>query len=210
MAPLHVANATLISVDLIQGSGDGLITRDTESGLDWLDLTTTANQTYDQVRNGSWYQAGFRHALQSEVQTLFTHAGMPDQSSTAYPAEAQALVQLLGATFPPGEGGSVRTAGFTGTDFFGNTVTTATHPIGIRFDALRGKVDYLNIESIPLVIGQAHFSGDQPFSDEAFPFYGSFLITPSPVPIPGAAILFATGVIGLVGLWKRNERRHKA
>jgi hypothetical protein len=49
-----------------------------------------------------------------------------------------------------------------------------------------------------LLIGQAHFRGDQPFSDEAFPFYGSFLITPWHVPVPGAAILFATGVIGLV------------
>src|SRR5262245_42843281 len=192
IAPLHVANATLISVDLIQGSGDGLITRDTESGLDWLDLTTTVNQTYDQVRTGTWYQAGFRYALQSEVQTLFTHAGMPDQSSTAYPAEALALVQLLGATIT-GQGGSVRTLGFTGTDFFGNTVTTATHPIGTPFSALLGKIDYLNIESIPLLIGQANFGGGQPFSNEASLDYGSFLITPSPVPVPRAAILFATG-----------------
>jgi hypothetical protein len=67
IAPLHVANAALISVDLIQGSGDGVITRDTVSGLDWLDLTTTVNQTYDQVGTGSWYEAGFRYALQSEV-----------------------------------------------------------------------------------------------------------------------------------------------
>lgn len=92
IAPLHVPNAALISVDLIQGSGDGVITRDTVSGLDWLDLTVTVNQTYDQVHTGSWYEADFRYALQGEVQTLFTHAGMPDPSSAAYPAEALALV----------------------------------------------------------------------------------------------------------------------
>jgi len=173
IAPLHVANATLISVDLIQGSGNGSITRDTEFGLEWLDLTTTVNQTYDQVRTGSWYQAGFRHALQSEVQTLFTHAGMPDQSSIAYPAEARALVQLLGATIT-GQAGSIRTLGFTGSDFFGNTVTTATHPIGTPFSALLGQIDYINIESIPLVIGQASFGGGHPFSNEASLGYGSF------------------------------------
>lgn len=87
-------------------------------------------------------------------------------------------------------------------------MTTATHPIGTPFSALLGQIDYINIESIPLVIGQASFGGGHPFSNEASLGYGSFLITPSPIPVPGAAILFATGVIGLVWLRKGNERRN--
>jgi len=57
-------NAELIGMDL-QDAGDGLITRDTESGLDWLDVSLTANQTYDEVQTGIWYQRGFRHATKT-------------------------------------------------------------------------------------------------------------------------------------------------
>jgi len=70
-------NAELIGMDL-QDAGDGLITRDTESGLDWLDVSLTANQTYDEVQTGIWYQRGFRHATKPEIEELFIHAGTPD------------------------------------------------------------------------------------------------------------------------------------
>lgn len=40
--------ATLIEVDLIS-AGDGLVSRDTLTGLDWLDLTATTDLSYDQV-----------------------------------------------------------------------------------------------------------------------------------------------------------------
>jgi len=69
--------------------------------------------------------------------------------------------------------GGSRTYGFCGTDFLGNTITLETHPIGVRFSALLGKLDY--IASGSLLIGEAHFSGSQPFSDEKSPNYGSFL-----------------------------------
>lgn len=55
--------------DWNQSAGDGLLTRDTVSGLEWLDVTLTINQTYDQVRTGNWYQAGFSHATMAELQT---------------------------------------------------------------------------------------------------------------------------------------------
>ena len=48
-------SATLISTDLIEGSGDGLLTFDTETLLEWLDLTETTNQSYNDV------MAGFGH-----------------------------------------------------------------------------------------------------------------------------------------------------
>src|SRR4029077_21111304 len=54
--------AELVPVDLEPGSGDQLLLRDTDSGLDWLNVSLTVNQTYDEVRTGVWYQMGFRHA----------------------------------------------------------------------------------------------------------------------------------------------------
>jgi hypothetical protein len=169
--------AALISLNY-KVRGDGLITRDKISQLDWLDVTQTVNQTYDQVRTGPYYAAGFRHATKEELQTLFVHAGTPDDGfdiTNTYPTETQALAQLLGVTQQTETGLAVY--GFTGTDFFGNTVTTATHPIGTSFSALLGKLNSFPISEV-LVIGEAHFTGGHPFSDEASPDYGSFLVRP--------------------------------
>lgn len=169
--------ATLISLDY-KVRGDGLITRDKISQLDWLDVTQTVNQTFDQVRTGPYYAAGFRHATKAELQTLFLHAGTPDDGfdlTNTYPAETQSLAQLLGVTQQTPTGLAV--SGFTGTDFFGNTVTTATHPIGTSFSALLGKLNSFPI-STALVIGEAHFTGGHPFSHEASQDYGSFLVRP--------------------------------
>ena len=63
-------DAELISVNLVPGTHDRLLTYDTPTGLEWLDLTQTVNQTYDEVRTGVWYQMEYdafaarcRHAL---------------------------------------------------------------------------------------------------------------------------------------------------
>jgi hypothetical protein len=168
--------AALVSLDYVL-PGDGLLTRDRVSKLDWLDVTQTVNQTYDQVRTGPYYSAGFRHAMQAEVETLFLHAGMPYNPLnhvTSFLNEARNLVRLLGLTIDIPEQGRESTYAFTGTDFFGNTVTIATHPMGTPFSAQLAKIEY--VPSIPL--GEAHFGGGHPFSNEAAPIYGSFLVQP--------------------------------
>lgn len=205
-ASLQAANAALISVDLNEGSGDGLLTRDTISGLDWLDITLTVNQTYDQVRTGSWYQAGFTHANMEELLTLFLHAGTPSDGfdlSITYPTETQALAQLLGATIV-GEEGSLTTIGFSGSDFFGNTVTTATHPVDSPFSALLAQINYSPPTGNFPTFGEAHFTGGHPFSNEASPYWGSFLIRPAPVPLPGALGLMFSGLSVLI--WRMRGR----
>jgi hypothetical protein len=175
----HPAAAELVSIDLDPGSGDQLLLRDTVTGFDWLDVTQTVNQTYDQVRTGVWYQLGFRHATIDQLRTLFLHAGTPDDGfdrSVTYPTETRALARLLGLTLvtPNRE----TTTGFVGNDFFGNLVTPSTHPVGQRFSALVGKLDY--VAAIPQAglpeTGEAHFTQGHPFSDEAAPTFGSFLV----------------------------------
>jgi PEP-CTERM motif len=191
------ARASLVSLDYLS-SGDGLLTRDTVSALDWLDVTRTVNQTYDQVRTGSYYTDGFRHATKAELQTLFLHAGTPDDGyslSQTYPFETRALARLVGLTILTTDRESA--SGFTGTDFFGNTVTTATHPIGTPFSALLGKINFLNPGT-----GEAHFAGGHPFRNDAGPNYGSFLVRP--IPLPGTMILFGSG---LIGFWTARARR---
>lgn len=174
-------NAELLSVDLIAGSGDAQLTRDTESSLDWLDVPLTANQTYDQVRTGAFYAQGFRHATKAELETLFIHAGIPDDGfdiSVTHPTEALKLMTLLGVTFSSADRSA--TYGFTGNDYYGDLVTTENHPVGSQFPALLGKVDFLDLRSSGLgLVGEAHFTGGHPLSDEADPSYGSFLVRPS-------------------------------
>lgn len=172
------ANAALVSIDLAPSSGDNLVTRDTDSGLDWLDVPLTTNQTFDQVRTGTYYQQGFRHATTDELRILFTHAGIPDDGfdiSVTQPTEALALMTLLGMTMT--SAGRSSTYGFTGNDFFGNVVTTTNYPIGTQFSALLGKIDFIDLTAAGLgLIGEAHFTGGHPFSDQADPSYGSFLV----------------------------------
>jgi hypothetical protein len=173
------ANAALLSLDYAQNSGDNWITRDTQSNLDWLDVSLTINQTFDEVRTGLWYQNGFRFATKDEVQTLFLHAGTPDDGfdvSVTYPAESLALAQLLGPTLVTNDRVSV--AGFIGTDYLGNQITLQNHPLGETFGAQLGKIDVF------MGYGEAHFTGGHPFSDQADSYYGSFLVRATPLPTP--------------------------
>lgn len=175
------ANAALLKADLVAGSGDGKLTRDTATNLEWLDVRLTLNQTFDQVRTGPFYAQGFRHATKAELQTLFINAGIPDDgfdTSITNPNEAIALIGLLGATSASSFGST--TMGFSGSDYFGNTVTLVNYPIGTQFSALLGNIHYMDQRSSGgSLLGEAHFTGGHPFSDQAAPSYGSFLVRSS-------------------------------
>jgi len=83
--------------------GNNSITRDTTTGLEWLDITFSVNQSYNfvstQFASGGAF-AGFRHATDNEVETLFINAGIPNinRASVANIAPAIGLISLVGAT----------------------------------------------------------------------------------------------------------------
>ncbi len=60
------------------------ITRDPNSGLDWLDLTFTAGRSFNDINSqlglGGEFE-GFHHASGADVFTLFTNAGISDINS---------------------------------------------------------------------------------------------------------------------------------
>lgn len=68
------ASAALISVDLLPG--DGLLTRDTNTGLDWA---APSALSMDQILSGGggWLAQGFRFATVSEVCGLVNSYGVP-------------------------------------------------------------------------------------------------------------------------------------
>lgn len=80
------SEAILLEVDL-EILGDRLLTRDTASGLEWLDLPLTLNRNHDDLTAdiGLGRPDGFRHATQSEVIPLFAtfDVGIPTNTSAA-------------------------------------------------------------------------------------------------------------------------------
>jgi hypothetical protein len=73
------ARADILSVD-DPVFGIGSITRDTDTGMDWLDLTITQNRSFNDIASqfgvGGQFE-GFRHATSTEVFQFFTNAGIP-------------------------------------------------------------------------------------------------------------------------------------
>ncbi|MEP7151465.1 MAG: hypothetical protein ABI856_07145 [Nitrospira sp.] len=86
----------LIQQDLVPGSGDQLITLDTDTNLQWLNLTVTAGRSYNEVMGGF---GGFTttHAFQyadgGQISTLCSHAGitkgMTEPALTPSPNDAK-------------------------------------------------------------------------------------------------------------------------
>ena len=98
--------ATLVERDLVPGSGDKLITLDTSTGLEWLDLTPTFNQSVFDVGLGDfggYYSAGFRYATTDEVRNLYSGAGiaLDGAFSPTNFTGVDRLLQLMGTRPPP-------------------------------------------------------------------------------------------------------------
>jgi hypothetical protein len=75
------ARADLFSASL--NSGDTLLTRDSRTGLEWLDLSVSKGLTYRQVINGEknlTTQQGFRYATLAEIQNLLKSADIHTRS----------------------------------------------------------------------------------------------------------------------------------
>jgi hypothetical protein len=93
------ADASLVPVDLLS-AGDSLITEDTTTGIQWLDLTVTNGVSYDAVVAGAggWANLGFRVATQTQVDSLYRHAGIDARPSFPGGTAVSDLLGLMGCT----------------------------------------------------------------------------------------------------------------
>jgi hypothetical protein len=93
------AGATLIEKDL-NAPGDKLLTLDTLTGLEWLDVDATLHLSYNDALLTPFVTAqNFRHANQNEVAALYSGNGVTDQTSTYTAADflgVQNLIEKLG------------------------------------------------------------------------------------------------------------------
>jgi hypothetical protein len=70
---------SLIQQDLVPGSGDQLLTFDTDTNLQWLNLTVTAGRSYQEIMNGFGRFTtthGFQYADGTQISELCGHAGI--------------------------------------------------------------------------------------------------------------------------------------
>ena len=110
-AMFHSGNAYagfVISDDVVFGTGS--ITLDTDTSLEWLDVTLSTNRTFEYVSSqfGTTGEfAGFRHATNSEIARFWLDAGIPDIGSSTFAniVPAQSLMDYIGsASFQDGIG----------------------------------------------------------------------------------------------------------
>ena len=189
-----VSNASLVSIDSTRW-GAGSLTVDSSTGLQWLDLDLSTGISYNTMlteqADGGLYE-GFRYATATEVETLFSHAGIPDINigPAANFAPAKALVDLVGNTTGPTPG---ETIGFTGT--------------AAGFGQAAGALDYILSDGVPFYkASTTSLDYGMAFSADSV---GHWLISEAPiseVPVPAAWLLFSSA-LGLLTLSKRKAVR---
>lgn len=176
------ANAALID--------NGTTTTDTDTGLEWLDLTETLGLSYAGALASSFVTVdGYRSATSLEVIELFGNAGVGTLDNLAREidfAGASQLVDLLGCTLAPAV--CVTTSNPIGTGYAEWLPGTGRRAL-YRTDSING--------------GRGAATVQSSFLTSADPAIGTFLVRVVPEPSTGLLMLF-----GLAGLsrWRQGSR----
>ncbi|MDH5766608.1 MAG: hypothetical protein OEZ38_11390 [Gammaproteobacteria bacterium] len=197
-------DAAIISVGW-QANEDNLITQDTDNSLEWLDLTVTANMSYNQVISelgvGGAYE-GWRYATSTEVASLWDAFG-GDSNYNGWSASNNGIFNemslYIGDLYCEGFGcPTVDDKGFTlfltaDTNEFGQHIVSQAGDYYIHTETVLTS-DFFNLQA---------YEYDSDFSRISM---GSALVRDlTVVPVPAAVWLFGSGLLGLVGLAKRKK-----
>lgn len=179
----------MIVVDLF-APGDGMVVRDTSSGLDWLHLTKQGRHTVAEIEAdaGGWIGAGFRRAACAEVKPLVSGFSVSI-------AEAQRARDLFGQVLIP-YGGNLLTHD-------GIEATCAGDPskrsiAGVAYFRKWTGATEFELGRLTETVGW--WSSSNGFA--ASPSYYHWLVRATPVPEPGAGVLVVLG-LGALALGRR-------
>ena len=192
------AQAVLLEIDL-NTPGDGLVTRDTDTRLDWLDLTESTDLSFDQVEAdvGGFISDGWRHATGAEVCALF------------------AAEDVEPSPCPGGFVGGLPCCGlFNLIDLLGFTslVVNQRSAFGLYDDGDPSEPGGVGFAEATFIFGTGwtEVQDNQRASDLASSTEGNFLVRPSPVAMPigpytRAALLILLALTGLVMVRRRSS-----
>lgn len=224
------SRAALVSVDDAR-FGPGGVTRDSETGLEWLDLLSTTGLWPERVlfhlRPGGRLD-GWRYATLAEVGELFRHAGIPDLTIGVEPVrwtEANhlpvlALIELVDVLYPYGcfTNDCPVSEGITGT----SPVPGEPAPDPVEGPPGTGKQYYLTATlaacggcgSFDEIhnLGSAVLGGGL-YAQDAAGWPGSWLVrdaAATEIAEPGALLLFGGGLLALAGLASRRRAAGRA
>ncbi|WDP89352.1 MAG: PEP-CTERM sorting domain-containing protein [Desulfobacter sp.] len=212
------AQADIIEIDLTPG--DALITRDTNTGLEWLDLSATDGMSYNDVLVSQWYtEYGFHHATEEEFVGFFTNVtGIQpgtgttsggydrylDVSGPEYHDQIATLVYYMGTTheytdpYNPAYSYSWSTGQIQDTYLAPYLSQTSHRAIRITLSESNGTVNW-----------GSPASGFASEPDERSGYAGHFLIRnftqTSQVPESATMLLFSIGLLGIAGVSRRKK-----
>lgn len=182
LSPAPPASALLVDA--------GTTTIDTDTNLEWLDLTETLGLSYADALASSFVTVdGFRSATSLEVSALFTNAGVGTQDNLAREVDfagASLLLDLVGCTLAPAV--CATTSNPIGTGYAEWSPGTGRRAL-YRTDAINGGRGAATIQSS--------------FLTTANPQIGTFLVRV--VPEPSTALLLLGGLAAL----SRRSRRER-
>ncbi len=183
----------------------GNYTTDTSSGLDWLDLTETIDMTYAEVTAqlgpGGSLQ-GWRYATVSEVSGFFdAFGGNGHYNDTDWSPQNNGLFDRIAPRWGDtlcALNGCIPGRGYSEFFYDGVHSSPTQSTVGLIYD-LASDPSSVDQEIVTLVVAA---SGVTVRNQDR----GSALVrTVSPVPVPAAAWLFGTGILGLIGVARRRK-----
>jgi hypothetical protein len=176
------AISALMSADLFE-AGDRLLTLDSDTSLEWLDLTETQFLTVNDVlaNRGGWRSLGFRHATMFEVQNLYQSVAITSDigfTASNHPGTLL-LLDLMGCTAAC-DGDQPRGQGLAGLEEPGPGLARApsvlaTLSVGESFSSL-----YLSSNVVDFDFNNGNL--------------GNYLVRASAVPLPATASLVASAL----------------
>jgi hypothetical protein len=176
------------------GWGEGSLTLDTDTGLQWLDVNLSVSFSYNEMRaemlSGGQYE-GFRYATRDEVASLFVNAGVQhiNAVSTDNNQAAAQLMEFLG--FTSSRRGNNELFGITGTEQSGGVSA------GVIDHLFENGLSAYDIGVADLIYGKGYKAAT----------VGSWLVTTAEVPVPPALLLFSSALLLSGSLKRRNGRR---
>jgi len=174
---------------------NGDYTTDTNSGLDWLDLTLTTSLSYDYVSSqlsaGGQFD-GWAYADASQLASFFDSAGGTGPYngwSNNNINVVEPLLSLWGIT-------NYGTNSIDSWFMMEGTTNPGFQRYGHLYTANYPNIDFMDIE----------ITYDDYRNDRETTFTGSALVRVSAVPVPASLWLLISGVVTLLTISKRNKR----